>query len=56
MNITARIIAYEQGELDDEQIIDLFSDLLNSGIVYSLQGHYQRLCQRLLDAGLIQRS
>jgi hypothetical protein len=56
MDTVARIIQYEQGELADEEIIKLFSDLLNSGLVYSLQGHYQRLCQRLLDAGLIQRS
>jgi hypothetical protein len=55
MNITARIIAYEQGELNDEDIIDLFADLLNSGLIYSLQGHYQRQCQSLLDAGLIHR-
>jgi hypothetical protein len=56
MNTIARIIEYEEGELLDDEILELFTDLLNSGLVYSLQGKYQRQCQRLLDAGLIQRS
>ena len=53
MDTITRIIEYEQGDLNDEEIIELFSDLLNSGLVYSLQGHYHRQCQCLLDAGLI---
>jgi hypothetical protein len=56
MDTIARIIEYEQGELNDDEVIELFTDLLNSGLVYSLQGHYQRQCQLLLAAGLIQRS
>jgi hypothetical protein len=56
MDTVARIIEYEQGELDDDEIIELFSDLLNSGLVYSLQGHYHRQCRLLLAAGLIRRS
>jgi hypothetical protein len=47
------IMAYEGGELDEEQTIDLFQRLLNSGMVWQLQGSYGRQAQRLIDAGLI---
>ena len=48
-----RIYAYEAGELDDEEIIELFQELLDSGYIHHLQGHYQRTAQGLIDEGLI---
>lgn len=45
------IMAYEGGELDDEQIIKGFQDLINTGIVWQLQGHYGRTAKALIDAG-----
>lgn len=49
----SQIIAYEQGELDDAAIIELFQYLVNTGIVWSLQGHYQRSAEALIEAGLV---
>lgn len=49
------IIAYEQGELDNEQTINLFASLISSGLCWSLQGSYGRAAARLIDAGLIDR-
>ena len=52
-NLTERIVAYEQGELNEEQTIQLFQHLVDSGMVMKLQGHYGRFAAQLLEAGLI---
>jgi hypothetical protein len=45
------IIAYESGELDDNDIIVGFQHLIDDGTVWTLQGSYGRQAQRLIDAG-----
>lgn len=50
--VTARLSAYEQGQLDDDDVVDLFQDLIDFGVIYHLQGSYQETAQRLVDAGL----
>ena len=52
-NLTERITEYEQGKLDEQQTIQLFQDLVDSGLIMELQGHYGRFAAQLLDAGLI---
>ena len=49
------MIAYEQGNLDANETCQLFQELLDSGIVWSLQGHYGRTATALVEAGLISR-
>jgi hypothetical protein len=46
-----QIIAYEQGELDEEGIIDMFQQLINSGLAWEMQGSYGRTAKALIDAG-----
>ena len=53
-DIAAQIIAYENGELPNEDVYALFQFLLDSGMIYSLQGSYQRMAEDLLLAGVIQ--
>ena len=47
------IIAYENGEMDEEEVISFFQELVDTGMVWVLQGHYGRTAQALLDAGEI---
>lgn len=51
MELTVKIIAYENGELAQDEEIELFQELINSGLAWQLQGHYGRMAQALIDAG-----
>ena len=53
-DIVGKIMAFEQGELDNEEVYSLFQFLLDSGMIHSLQGSYQRMAEELLLAGMIQ--
>ena len=52
-DLVTRINAYESCELDEEQTIELFQDLLTSGMLWHLQGFYHRAAAELIEAGLI---
>ena len=45
------IMAYESGELDEDQIIEGFQALIDSGAVWSLQGSYGRTAVSLIESG-----
>jgi len=47
------IIAYENGLLDEDEMLDFFQRLVDSGLAWNLQGHYGRTAMALLEAGLI---
>ena len=51
-DLTDKIIAYECDELDDEQTIELFQELIDNGMAWKLQGHYGRTAVSLIEAGL----
>tara|TARA_R110000782_G_scaffold67213_1_gene135899 strand:- start:534 stop:719 length:186 start_codon:yes stop_codon:yes gene_type:complete len=53
-DIVGQIMAFEQGELEDGEVYALFQFLLDSGMIYSLQGSYQRMAEDLLISGEIQ--
>jgi hypothetical protein len=47
-----RIIAYEQGELEEDDVVQLFQELIDNGHAWTLQGHYGRTAVALIEAGL----
>lgn len=51
MDLSGKITAYESGTLSPEEIQELFQELINSGIVWALQGHYGRTASALIKSG-----
>lgn len=49
------IIAYESGELNESDTLLLFSDLIQTGLCWQLQGHYGRQATQLIDTGYIDK-
>lgn len=45
------IIMMENGELNEEEIIEAMQVIVDTGLIYHLQGSYQRLAQQLIEAG-----
>jgi len=46
-DVVAEMMAWEQGELDDEKVLSLFRRLKKDGILGGLQGCYGREARRL---------
>jgi hypothetical protein len=51
--LVGSIIAYEQGELNDQEVVCLFAELVKSGMAWSLQGSYGRTALALIEEGWI---
>lgn len=46
------IIAYENGELEEAEVVALFQKLIDTGMAWTLQGSYGRTAAALIDAGV----
>ena len=45
------IMMYENGQLGEEETVKFFQSMIDSEIVWKLQGHYGRTAKHLIDAG-----
>ena len=43
-----QIMDYESGELNDKEIIEMFSEMVKNGVAWSLQGSYGRTADALI--------
>ena len=50
---TAVAIAEGMQEADDEETLDAYQYLVDTGIIWKLQGSFGRVARHLIDAGLI---
>lgn len=53
MNLADQLFRYEDGDMDYDEFLSLFQRLVDSGLAWSLQGHYGRTARDLIDQGLI---
>ena len=55
-NLVTQIVAFENGELSDDEVLAFFQEIVNTGLVWRLQGSYGRFAERLIAGGLIQEA
>ena len=48
----SQMMAYEQGDLSDEETVELFQHLIDSGLAWKLQGSYGRTAAALIKQGV----
>ena len=51
MILVDKIIEFESGEMEPEQIVEFFQELIDSGMAWKLQGSYGRTAMALIEAG-----
>jgi hypothetical protein len=54
MDIPNAIIDYEMGTIGEEELLELFQHLVNTGMAWTLQGSYGRMADFLIEHGLIE--
>jgi hypothetical protein len=51
-DLVGQIMAYESGELEHVEVVELFQALIDSGLAYQLQGSYGRTASDLIRQGI----
>lgn len=49
--LATQIIAFEDNELNSEEIVELFQHLIDTGLAWELQGSYGRTAVGLIELG-----
>ena len=48
-----KLVAYENGDMNQDEIIKFFQELVDTGVAWKLQGHYGRVADALIESGMI---
>jgi len=49
---TSFILRYETEDLTEDEVIEGFQTLIDTGLAWTMQGHYGRTAASLIEAGL----
>lgn len=52
-DLVGRMMAFEAGELDNDESLKLFGELVKSGMAWQLQGAYGRVAGELISRGVL---
>ncbi len=52
LNTLDKIMAWEGGEMNEEEEVEFFQDLIDTGMAWTLQDCYGRKAAALIEAGL----
>lgn len=50
-DVVGKIIEYEEGSMNREEMVEFFQELINSGLVWQLQGSYGKTAEQLIRSG-----
>ena len=50
-DVVGKIIEYEEGKMNDEEVAEFFQKLIDTGLVWQLQGSYGRMADQLIRSG-----
>jgi hypothetical protein len=51
----AKIVAFENGAMTDKEMAEFFQQLIDSGVVWKLQGTYGRMAEHLIAQGICKK-
>jgi hypothetical protein len=46
-----KMMAFENGEMAEDEVVEFFQELIDTGMAWKLQGFYGRTATQLIDAG-----
>ena len=52
-DVVGAIMEFESEGLPEEELVELFQHLVDTGLVWHLQGTYGRIAADMIDAGLV---
>lgn len=52
LDLVGKIMDYESGQMDYDETVEFFQELIDTGTISGLQGHYKRVARTLMVAGV----